>query len=176
MPSGNEPLPDQCWPSFLPQNGMTRPQWVNWLAVMQLNCINYPSISSLHGGINVQYVHFQTTMERGSPGSEDYFTVSTHSSNGCQPFLGHKGTGSGLWKTLGHSHRSHQSTIHCDWGNPYLYLDQSITKKWCHTMWPSKLAFTKSHCAFYLCSKNKLLCWSAYWCVFHVFGTLSMYH
>ena len=28
-------------------------------------------------------------------------------------------------------HRSRDPTIHCDWGNPSLYLDKSIAKMWC---------------------------------------------
>ena len=31
----------------------------------------------------------------------------------------------------GNCHQSHKSTIHCDWGNPNLYLDQPITRGWC---------------------------------------------
>ena len=29
MPSGNKPLPEQCWPRSVSANGVTRPQWVN---------------------------------------------------------------------------------------------------------------------------------------------------
>ena len=37
-------------------------------------------------------------------------------------------------KNDGKFHWSHEPTMHCDWGNPNLYLDQPITKWWCQSI------------------------------------------
>ena len=37
------------------------------------------------------------------------------------------------------SHWSRKPTIHCDWGNPSLYLGQPVTKRWCQLPLPSGL-------------------------------------
>ena len=48
------------------------------------------------------------------------------------------------WKNGRHSHRWHVPAIHCNWGNPNLYLDQPITKGWCQPIDPSHKAHNAS--------------------------------
>ena len=61
----------------------------------------------------------------------DSLTVSLHSLNGRHLPAVKAVQGDCQWENVGNSHRSHEPTIHCDWGNPNLYLDQPITIGWC---------------------------------------------
>ena len=39
------------------------------------------------------------------------------------------------YENCGYFHHSHEPTIHCDWGNSNLYLDQLITRGWYQPVW-----------------------------------------
>ena len=58
----------------------------------------------------------------------DSFKVSLHNATDRQIAWVRLG---GLGKNGGNSYLSHEPTIHCDWGNPSLYLNQPIWEGWC---------------------------------------------
>ena len=64
----------------------------------------------------------------------DYFTVPLHSPNGRHLPSIRAVQGDCQWhlKISGNSHQSCES-IYFDWGNPNLYLNQTVTKGWCQS-------------------------------------------
>ena len=77
----------------------------------------------------------QTSAPSRAPPQNDLnsSTVSLHSPNGrlLPAVMAVHGDCQWLLKNGGNSHRSHEPAIHCDRGNPNLYLDQRIGKGWC---------------------------------------------
>ena len=66
----------------------------------------------------------------------DSFTVPLHSPTGlCPPgmpaVLAMQGDCQWPFENGANFHQSHKPTIHCNWGNPNLFLDQPITKGQC---------------------------------------------
>ena len=72
-------------------------------------------------------------------GHVDSLTVSLHGPNGRHLPAVRAVQRDCEWplKNCGSFYRSRQPTIHWDWGNPNLYLDQPITKGWDHVSYPT---------------------------------------
>ena len=63
----------------------------------------------------------------------DSFTVPLHNPNGRHLPAIRAVQGDCQWHLkMAEIPTGHEATIHCDWGNLNLYLDQIITKRWCH--------------------------------------------